>query len=157
MARWAHHIRHFGIAFMALMLTIGIVGPQAVGASSGGAFPPINEPGAGQPPGVCVVCLVGITSISETMLFHASNYPNKSMVEMSFTFVGQEASVSYAVQSALAPNPPTPGTYANLPLQSNGQYSAYQYLDTGAEYRFYARVVDTNGNTYTKALTFWVA
>lgn len=158
MIRWTNLTRRFGILFMALMLAVGIIGPQAVGASSGSNFPPITEPGVGQQPGICIVCLAsGITSISEKTLFHASNFPNKASVEMDFTFVGQAASVSYAVQSAYAPNPPTPGSYWNLPIQNNGQYAAYQYLDVGSPYRFYAQVVDIHGNTYAKELTFWAA
>lgn len=149
--------RRLGMLCMALMVALGILWGQTVDASSGGTYPPIAQPGSGQPPGICYVCFNGITSISEKTLFHMSNYPNKASVEMSFTFVGNAASVSYAVQPANAPNPPTPGEYWSVPLQQSGQYAAYQVLDVGTQHRFYAKVVDTNGNTYTKELTFWVS
>jgi len=157
MARRTIFTRRLGMLCMALLLAVGILGTQAVGASNISNQPPILQPGAGQQPGVCFVCFNGITSISQKTLFHMSNYPGKASVEMSFTFVGNEASVSYAVQSANAPNPPTPGEYWNMPLQNSGQYAAYQVLEVGTQHRFYVKVVDTNGNTYAKELTFWVS
>jgi hypothetical protein len=157
MARRTNFTRRLGTFGMALILALGILGSQAVGASSISNQPPILQPGGGQQPGICYVCFNGITSISEKTLFHMSNYPDKASVEMAFTFTGNEASVSYAVQPASAPNPPTPGEYWNMPLQNSGQYAAYEIFTVGTQHRFFVKVVDTNGNTYTKELTFWVS
>src|SRR3954451_9574953 len=107
MARWTVFTRRLGIFFMALMMAVGILGAQAVGASNVGNQPQIQEPGV-QPPGICYLCFEGITNIQAKSLFHASNYPGLASVDMSFDFVGPAASVSYAVQPANAPAPPTP-------------------------------------------------
>jgi hypothetical protein len=146
--------RRLGTLCMASMLALGILGPQSAVASNNSNQPPILQSGGGQQPGVCYICFNGITSIGEKSLFHMSNYPGKASVEMPFTFVGNEATVSYAVQPANAPNPPTPGEYWNMPLQNSGQYAAYEALTVNSQHRFFVKVVDTIGTTYTKELTF---
>src|SRR5947208_14580521 len=118
MARWTALSRRFGVLFVGLMLALGVLGAQAVGASSNSNQPPIAEPGAGQPPGICLPCFWGITNVQQKTLFHPSNYPGKSMVEVTFDFVGDEASVMYTIQPANAPNPPTPGAYWHAQLQT---------------------------------------
>jgi hypothetical protein len=77
------------------------------------------------------------------------------MVEMTFDFVGSAASVGYVVRAANAPAPPPPGEYWNAPLQANGHYENDEYLTAGGHYRFYVRVVGTNGITYAQVLDFW--
>src|SRR5205814_2021388 len=121
-----------------------------------GNQPQIQEPGV-QPPGICYLCFEGITNIQAKSLFHASNYPGLASVDMSFDFVGPAASVSYAVQPANAPAPPTPGSYVPLALQNSGHYDAYKFLNVGWQYRLYAKVVDTNGQTFSKELLFTVS
>src|SRR4051794_16779220 len=98
MSRRTIFTRRIGTFCMALMLALGILGAQAVGASNNSNQPPILQPVGGQQPGICYVCFNGVTSIGEKTLFHMSNYPDKASVEMSFTFIGNEATVSYAVQ-----------------------------------------------------------
>lgn len=86
-----------------------------------------------------------------------TNHPDNARVEMSFTFIGNEAVVSDAVQPANAPNPPTQGEYRSIPRQQSGQYAAYKVLTARTQHRFYAKVVDTNGTMYTKEFIFWVS
>jgi hypothetical protein len=157
MARLTALSRRFGILFMGLMLTLGVIGAQSVGAANTGNYPPvIQQPGSGQP-GICLPCFWGITNLQQKTLFHASNFPNKSMVQVTFDFVGDETSVMYAIQPANAPNPPTPGEYWHAQLQASGHYEDDQYLTKGGHYRFYVTVVDTYGTSYSKVLDFWTA
>ena len=59
--------------FMGLMLTMGVLGAQAVSASNINQ-PPIMEPGIGeQQPGICLPCFWGIKNMQQKTLFHASN------------------------------------------------------------------------------------
>jgi hypothetical protein len=157
MARWTAFSRRCGILFMGLLLTLGVLGAQTVGAANPSNHPPVlQQPGAGQP-GICLPCLWGITNVQQQTLFHPSNYPGKSLVEVTFDFVGDEASVAYAIQPANAPNPPAPGDYWHAQLQGNSHYEDDQYLTKDGHYRFYVTVVDTYGTSYSKVLDFWAA
>jgi hypothetical protein len=155
MARWTALSRRFGILFLGLMLTIGLIGAQTVGARA------LPQPGsvnpiAGQPPGICYPCFWGITGMQEKTLFYASNYPNLAMVDMSWNFNGQATNVSYVVQAAGAPAPAA-NAYFSMPLQANGHYDVYQYLTKGAQYSLYVHVVDHYGTSYAQVYTFWVS
>lgn len=156
MARWTALSRRFGILFMGLMMAMGVLGVHAVSASNTNQ-PPIMEPGAGQPQSICLPCYWGIKNLQQTTLFHASNYPGKSMVEVTFDFYGDETSVAYAMQPANAPNPPAPGDYWNAALKANSHYEADQYLNAGGHYKFYVKVMATNGQTYAQVLDFWAS
>ena len=147
--------RRFGILALGLLLTIGLIGAQSVGARALPPPGPVISPVAGQP-SLCYVCFWGITNMQEKTLFYASNYPNLASVDMSWNFNGQAATVSYVAQAASAPAPAA-SAYFSVPLQASGHYDAYQYLTKGAQYSLYVLVVDKYGTNYSQVYTFWVS